>query len=387
MNTSRANILIVDDTPANLRLLIGILAAQGYSVRPAPDGSLAIASAQAEPPDLILLDIMMPDLSGYEVCEQLKADERTRDIPVIFVSALDDVVDKVKGFEVGGVDYITKPIQVKEVLARVETHLKLRALRKELQTVNDELVRSNTELQARNEELDAYASTVAHDLRNPLNLMVGYAELLADAGNSISEEQIHTFSEEIVRAGHKMNSIIEELMLLAGLRTMQVEMKPLDMASVVAQARQRLTLVIKEYQGEITCPERWPTASGHAPWVEQVWVNYLSNAIKYGGRPPRIKVGATEQPDGTVRFWVRDNGLGIKPADQSRLFTPFERLDQARATGYGLGLSIVRRIVEKMAGQVGVESGGVPGQGSTFSFDLPSANQSPVAATHARQVG
>ena len=372
MNTSRANILIVDDTPANLRLLIGILTAQGYGVRPAPDGTLAIASARAEPPDLILLDIMMPGLSGYEVCEQLKADERTRDIPVIFVSALDDVVDKVKGFEVGGVDYITKPIQVKEVLARIETHLKLMELRKELQTVNDELVSSNAELQARNEELDAFAHTVAHDLRTPLNLIAGYAELLADGHNTISEEQVHQFSQEIVRSGHKMNGIIEELMLLAGLRRTQVEMKPLDMGSIVAQARQRLAVMVEEYQGEITWPEHWPTASGHAPWVEQVWVNYLSNAIKYGGRPPRIKVGATEQPDGTVRFWVRDNGPGIGPEDQSRLFTPFERLDQARATGYGLGLSIVQRIVKKMAGEVGVESDGVPGQGSIFAFDLPS---------------
>ncbi|MCP4544060.1 MAG: response regulator [Chloroflexi bacterium] len=126
------DILIVDDTPANLRLLSGMLGEQGYKVRLAPNGKLALMNAQAAPPDLILLDIKMPGLSGYEVCEQLKADPRTRNIPVIFISALDQTEDKVKAFTLGGVDYVTKPLQVEEVLARVETHLKLRELQKQL---------------------------------------------------------------------------------------------------------------------------------------------------------------------------------------------------------------------------------------------------------------
>ncbi|MDM8518196.1 response regulator, partial [Desulfobacterales bacterium HSG16] len=133
MDFSRENILAVDDTPENLRLLTGILTARGYKVRPVTNGKLALWGARGTtPPDLILLDIMMPDMDGYEVCEQLKADERTRDIPVIFLSALDDVQDKVKAFSAGGVDYITKPFQVGEVLARVETHLTLRNMHKRL---------------------------------------------------------------------------------------------------------------------------------------------------------------------------------------------------------------------------------------------------------------
>jgi DNA-binding response OmpR family regulator len=126
------NILIVDDTPANLRLLSGMLAEQGYRVRLAPSGKLALMNAQAKSPDLILLDIKMPGMNGYEVCEQLKADPRTRDIPVIFLSALDQTEDKVKAFAHGGVDYVTKPFQFDEVLARVETHLRLRALQLQL---------------------------------------------------------------------------------------------------------------------------------------------------------------------------------------------------------------------------------------------------------------
>jgi sigma-B regulation protein RsbU (phosphoserine phosphatase) len=137
----KGNILIVDDTPANLRLLAKMLAEQGYRVRPVPDGSLALAAARAEPPDLILLDIRMPGMNGYEVCEHLKADAPTRDIPIVFISALGETQDKVKAFTAGGVDYVTKPFQVEEVLARVETHLALRKLQKQLQDANKKMAR------------------------------------------------------------------------------------------------------------------------------------------------------------------------------------------------------------------------------------------------------
>ena len=137
----KADVLIVDDTPANLRLLSKMLAEQGYQVRPVPDGPLALAATRAEPPDLILLDIRMPGMSGYQVCEHLKTDARTRDIPVIFISALDATQDKVKAFTAGGVDYVTKPFQVEEVLARVETHLAMRRLQKQLQDANEKMER------------------------------------------------------------------------------------------------------------------------------------------------------------------------------------------------------------------------------------------------------
>jgi signal transduction histidine kinase len=132
---------------------------------------------------------------------------------------------------------------------------------------------------------------------------------------------------------------------------------------------QRLAYMIDECSAEITLPDSWPIALGYGPWVEEVWVNYLSNALKYGGQPPRIEVGATVQADGTVRFWVCDNGPGLASEEQARLFTPSTRFDQVRAKGHGLGLSIVRRIVRKLGGQVGVES--EIGQGSIFSFTLP----------------
>ncbi len=233
-----------------------------------------------------------------------------------------------------------------------------------------EALRQQTiELQARNEELDAFAHTVAHDLKTPLSLVIGYAELLGEVlpqGDEL-RRQLHS----IVWNGRKMSSIIDDLLLLAETRSGEVDRKPLDMASIVSEAQQRLADMAEQSHAEIVLLDvsTWPVALGYAPWVEEVWANYLSNALKYGGRPPCVELGAEVQPDGPVRFWVRDNGPGILPEDQVRLFTPFTRLDQVHVKGHGLGLSIVRRIVEKLGGQVGVES--QVGQGSVFSFTLP----------------
>jgi signal transduction histidine kinase len=152
----------------------------------------------------------------------------------------------------------------------------------------------------------------------------------------------------------------------------QLQLKPLDMAQVVTEAQKRLTFMIEDCQAEVVVPDReaWPVALGYASWVEEVWANYISNALKYGGQPPRVELGATPQ-DNTqmIRFWVRDNGSGLSPEEQSQLFTPFTRIGQAQVKGHGLGLSIVQRIVEKLGGEVSVES--VVGQGSVFSFSLP----------------
>ena len=226
-----------------------------------------------------------------------------------------------------------------------------------------------TELEVRNEELDAFAHTVAHDLKAPLSLIIGFAEVLEQDYAELPDEEVGQYLCGMAQNGRKMSNIIDELLLLAAVRKVAVDMGSLDMASIVTEAQQRLAFMIEEHQAEIILPDTWPIALGYAPWVEAVWVNYISNAIKYGGRPPRVEAGATVQADGRVCFWVQDNGPGIPPGAQARLFTPFTRLDQLRANGHGLGLSIARRIVEKLGGQVGVES--EVGQGSVFSFILP----------------
>jgi signal transduction histidine kinase len=379
------SILIVDDTPANLRLLSGMLAEQGYRVRMAPSGKFALMSTQANPPDLILLDIKMPGMSGYEVCEQLKADPRTRDIPVIFISALDQTEDKVKAFTFGGVDYITKPFQIEEVLARVETHLTLHALQRQLAAANAELQEANAELEASNADLQAFAHTVAHDLKSPLGIVLGYGELLKSDFEQTSPEEIVENLEEsrqsvhcIVKTGYRMHGIIDALLLFASVRQAgEVESEEFDMGVVVGRVLERLAPEIEAARAEIVTPETWPTVWGYAPWIEEVWANYISNALKYGGNAeagvaPRVELGVRDAEEGTgYRFFVCDNGPGLAPEEQAEVFTPFTRFHHTRAKGHGLGLSIVQRIVEKLGGHVGVDSAG-EGQGSTFWFVLPS---------------
>lgn len=242
----------------------------------------------------------------------------------------------------------------------------------ERRRVEEALRQAYAELEYQTEELHAFAHTVAHDLKNPLSLIIGYASLLEESLDH-EQQELPNLARSITLTGEKMNTIVEELMLLAGLRDAQAQMEPLDdMAHLVAEAEQRLTGVIEKHQAQIVVPETWPVAVGYGPWVEEVWVNYLSNAIKYGGDPPWVELGAALQDDGDIRFWVGDNGLGLSPEQQTRLFIPFERLDQVQLKGHGLGLSIVRRIVEKMGGQVGVESNA--GQGCRFFFTLPKAS-------------
>ncbi len=373
------DILIVDDTPANLRLLAQLLTEHGYKVRAVLNGQRAIEAAEAQVPDLILLDVMMPELDGYAVCQRLKSLPATCDVPVIFISALGEADDKVRAFIAGGVDYVTKPFEPREVLARVQTHLMLRRLTRQLEIVNADQAEQLAELEARNEELDAFAHTVAHDIKSPMAVISGYTDLLLEAFDDLPPDKRTEALHSISRGTQKIVNIVDELLLLAGVRKTEVQLAPVNMARVIREAWQRVEYTLAEYQAEAIVPATWPTVLGYEPWIEEVWVNYLTNACKYGGQPPHIQLGVDPQgfqnPEGLrlVRFWVRDNGKGLSPEDQARLFTPFTRLDQARARGHGLGLSIVRRIVEKQGGQVGVTSSGVSGEGCTFYFTLPTA--------------
>lgn len=239
-----------------------------------------------------------------------------------------------------------------------------------------ETLRQQTlELQARNDELDAFAHTVAHDLKTPLGPIIGLAELLENFYDSLPREQRAEALHVIARSGQRMNNIINELFLLAKMRDANIKLEPVDMANVVAEVEQRLDYMLKEKQVKINLPDSWPLAEGYGPWIEEIWANYISNAIKYGGQPPRIELGATRQADGFIRFWVWDNGAGLSQKEQSLLFVPFTQLNKVRAQGHGLGLSIVRRIAEKLGGEVGVESRGIPGQGSLFFFTLPAVGE------------
>jgi PAS domain S-box-containing protein len=259
----------------------------------------------------------------------------------------------------------------RDITERKRAEEKLQAFATELERSNRDLQQSNADLHARNEELDAFAHTVAHDLKQPLSVILGYAEVLAEDHTHLSAQEIRNAHRSVAGSSHKMVNIIDELLLLASVRKAEVEVVPLEMDHIVEEALTRLDSLIASRSAEIALPAVWPPTLGHASWVEEVWVNYLSNGIQYGGRPPHLWLSAQAQPDGMVRFAVRDDGPGLTPTAQARLFTPFTRLGQAHPQGHGLGLSIVRRIVEKLGGRAGVESAGVPGQGSIFYFLLP----------------
>jgi signal transduction histidine kinase len=236
-----------------------------------------------------------------------------------------------------------------------------------------QLRRLNDTLQDQNGELNAFSHTVAHNIQSSISRVIGFAELLQHEFDTLSEDERAQCLLAIVRNGRKVSNIVDELLILASVRSTEVENQPLTMVEIVEEAQYRLVDLIQETQAQINLPKSWPVALGYGPWVEEVWENYLSNALKYGGTPPVLTLGATETDEGMVRFWVRDQGPGLSVAQQEQLFTPFTKLNQVRLTGHGLGLSIVRRIMDKLKGDVGVES--TPGEGSLFWFSLPKAGE------------
>ncbi|MFK5855135.1 MAG: HAMP domain-containing sensor histidine kinase, partial [Bacteroidota bacterium] len=225
----------------------------------------------------------------------------------------------------------------------------------------------------RNEELDAFAHTVAHDLRTPLGSIIGFAEILKDSYGFMPKEESLEFLTHILNSGNKTLQILNSLLLLTNVRKAEAPSEKLDMKDIVGETIKRLSDDVSQFDVKIIHPASWPEAIGYAPWVEEIWVNYINNAIKYGGESPEIQIGAdiitSDNNIEMVRFWVRDKGIGITDENQKLLFQQFERLHQAKIEGHGLGLSIVRRIAHRLGGHVGVES--EVGKGSLFYFTLP----------------
>ena len=356
-----ATVLIVDDKPQNLRLVSDFLAEQGFDLMLTRSGAQALKKVRLATPDLVLLDVRMPETDGFEVCRRLKADPQTADVPVIFMTAVDDTAHKVEGFRLGAVDYITKPIQREELLARIQHHLQLNRLQKELTVKSQDLALKNA-------ELEAYAHTIAHSLKTPLAAAGRFLEILNKfKSESLSDEQRH-LAQQAQSALAMTGEVVDALLLLSTVAQQQVELKPLEMGSLVDQALSQLAEPLTRERASVQVPQAWPLALGYAPWVGEVWLNLISNALKYGGSPPRLEVVGI--PDGAhVRFSVRDNGQPLSEDERTRVFTPFTRLHTERAAGHGLGLATVQRIVSKLGGTVGVSVGSA--EGNEFFFTLP----------------
>ncbi|MCP4396030.1 MAG: response regulator [bacterium] len=431
-DVSQGNILIVDDTPANLQLLDGILTDQGYTVRPVPNGKLALWGARGTtPPDLILLDIMMPDMDGYKVCEQLKADEDTCNIPVIFLSALNDVLDKVKAFSAGGVDYITKPFQEQEVLARVETHLSLRHAQQTLQERNAQLEQVNRELthemaerkraeqalhlakeaaqeaqraaEAANRAKSDFLANMSHEIRTPMNAVIGFTELM---DLLITDPIQRSYLESIKTGGRSLLTLINDILDLSKIEAGKLEMhyEPTSITSIFHEIRQVFRQKIAEkpldflMEIEPAMPEYLLLDDLR---VRQVLLNLVGNAIKFTpqgyikltasmlaspppplpstGSGPRLQgdppslAGKRAEEGGLLDLIiaVEDSGIGIPEAQQSTIFAAFTQQDGQsvkRYGGTGLGLAITRRLVDMMGGTIALNSD--LNTGSTFEIAL-----------------
>ncbi len=349
---NQPSILVIEDDKAVQQTLVDILELNGYLATSASNGAEGLELARRDIPALIITDIEMPRLTGYEIIQHLRRNERTRTIPVIVISAKVDRVAMRKGMELGADDFITKPFSEDEVIRSIRTRLE----KKELL-----------------DELDAFAHTVAHDLKNPLATLIGRLDILLMTLDTADEATKRKHVSEACNSATRLVSIIDELLVLSGVRQKDTKPEPLDMTAIVTEAMERLRDLLIKTKANVQLPETWPTASGYAPWIVHVWTNYISNAAKYAGPNAQIRLGAMASADrGRIRFTVSDDGPGLGSAAVSALFVPFTRITNVRANGHGLGLSIVRRIIEKLGGQVGVDS--EPDRGACFWFELPTAD-------------
>ncbi len=381
MNSDKGNILIVDDTLENLQLLSNTLSDQGYKIRGAAKGQMAIRTARSFPPDLILLDIKMPEMDGYEVCEHLKADEQTRDIPVIFISALDEVIDKVRAFQVGGVDYITKPFHVEEVLARIEHQLMIQRLSTQLQEQNKQLQQEIQERQkaeqaaaAANRAKSEFLANMSHELRTPLNAILGFTQLM-NRNPQLTVEQ-REFLEIINGSGEHLLELIDDILDLSKIEAGLIELnqKSFDLYRILDNIEDLFQIQTEQKNLDfivIVSPNVPQYIRTDEQKLRSCLLNLLSNAIKftnYGG--VTLTVDKTKKSESSLQFSVSDTGLGIAPEEIETLFDAFVQTSAGRATagGTGLGLAITKNFVELMGGEIRVSS--VLGEGTTFQFTI-----------------
>ncbi|MBL8114304.1 MAG: response regulator [Acidobacteria bacterium] len=358
---SGATLLAVDDNPDNLRVLSGMLQGAGYTVRVASGGARALKMIERQPPDLVLLDVHMPEMDGYEVCRTLQASPGLAGIPVIFLSALDDVADKVRGFAAGAVDYVTKPFQEAEVLARVATQLRIHGLRKELEEAN--------------RAKDVFLASMSHELRTPLNAILGFARLM-ERRKGRDAEDLESLAI-IARSGEHLLGLINDVLSLAKIEAGKTALRiePFDpnalLRGLVEMLRARaeekgLTLAYEPLAHEPLALPR--VVTGDEGRLGQIVLNLLGNGVKFTERGS-VTLRA-RWAEGRAVLEVEDTGAGIAPGELAKLFQPFVQADAGRKSGEGtgLGLALSRELARLMGGDITVES--TEGKGTRFRVEV-----------------
>lgn len=389
---TQGDIFVIDDNPINLNLLAHLLRERGYQVRIATSGRRGIVAVRTSVPDLIMLDITMPEMNGYEVCQQLKADDQLRDIPVIFISALDDALDKVKAFEVGGVDYVTKPFQIEEVLARIENQLRISQLQKELRETNNQLERQRAQLLEANQKLKDveqakadFTAMLVHDLKSPLTVVKTMLDLLQFdevINQAIAEQRLTDVMVASERNVDKILDLIQEILEFSRIESqnLNLDTEPVNIEGILRDCV--VTTSVTALQNHITVEadiqENLPLVYGDRVKLERVFSNLLSNAVKFTPTNGKITIEARQmnQPDSTslepplIAVHISDTGEGIPAEEVPYVFEPYRQATKRKGRlGVGLGLAIVKRIVTAHKGQLCVES--QLGVGSRFTVLLP----------------
>jgi len=362
------SILIVDDSPECLRLLTAELRGQGYEVRPVPSGKLAVQAALNNPPDLILLDVMMPEMDGFEVCQTLKSNSKTKDIPIIFLTAMDIYENEAKALSMGAVDYIVKPIVIPTVNSRVNAHIQLKLQR-------DLLERQKADLMEMNNELEAFSYSASHDLKAPLTLIKTYSEFIREYFEDVNYEQGVEDIAVIEEASVKMSQLIESLLQLAKISRDSVIFEKTDLSGMTQLIFSELRAIDPSRSVEFFA-ESDMVAFVDPQMLRIALYNLIQNAWKYSStnQDAKIEVGVLEQKGQKV-FYIKDNGVGFDMTRVRDLFKPFTRLhSKDEFDGTGIGLAIVKRIIVRHNGQIWVTS--EQGIGTTFYFTLHSEDTS-----------
>lgn len=391
--TDFGSILVVDDNALNLQLISSLLRTNGYKPVIANSGANALKYLEQKTPDLILLDIMMPEIDGFEVIKRLKSNASYAEIPVIFLTAKSDVTDVVNGFRLGAVDFITKPFRSEEVLVRIKTQLSLKQALKDLKQKNETLLKLNQQIENSRlkleqqaeqlENLDAqknrFFSILAHDLRNPFSGFVGMTKILAESRQDMEESEQDEFIQILDQTAVKVNKLLENLLKWSQLQMGSLEYDKtqfsiheiatecIDLKQEVAD--QKNILVINEIDPRciVNADEQMTTT---------ILRNLLSNAIKFTKKEGIIKIDSIRLSDGKLQISVRDNGIGMTKEMVAKLFQLNEKVSRPGTEGEestGLGLLLCKALAEKQGGELWAAS--EEGEGSVFSFTLPDADR------------